>query len=239
MGRTLTNYSKAHSDIIDPNRGSLDYTGTYNYSTPYSSVVNGVVTIDPSIRATQDQVLNRNSTGLNQYLTDTDSLRSRFLGNESAYSNSVLDPLRQSIATGQGNLERSIGLRGIAGSSFGDQALTNYLTDTGRSLRDATAQTEQESIGGLAGLDINRFNAIQTANQTDSQVARDRLQQELQALGLGQQEIQQQLTQFDNQQQRKLQSQQNLTNSMSAIDNSARSWYSSVMGGGLNTTAKA
>jgi hypothetical protein len=49
---------------------------------------------------------------------------------------SLTDPYNEQTAQGYGALTQSLGQRGVMGSSFGDQALTNYNLDRSRGLAD-------------------------------------------------------------------------------------------------------
>lgn len=83
---------------------------------------------------------------------DYDNLLGEVTGNESNYVRSQINPLLQAQATGYGNMLESQGARGIRGSSFGDQALTNYGVDTGRGIADATAKALEGSYGLRSGI---------------------------------------------------------------------------------------
>ena len=168
-------------------------------STGYSSAKFGKVTIDPSIRAIQDKGLGRideqyAQTGQygDELIGNTRSLRNRYMGNQSAYADAQLNPLREQIATGRGERIRGNSLRGISGSSFGDQSLASYDSTTGRDLRDATANVEMLQLQALTGIDAQLMQqmygkvSMQAQLNGESQaIAQARLQQELAALGLG------------------------------------------------------
>lgn len=208
-------------------------------STGYSTAYQGNVTLDPSIRSIQDRSLGRidelygkaGSYG-DELISNTRSLRNRFLGNQSAYSESQLNPLRQQVATRRGEIQRSLGLRGVSGSSFGDQTINAFDIESQRGLQDASANVEMQQLQALTGIDANLANqmfgkiSIQSALNGESlQIAKERLAQELSALGLGQAQITLMANQFENYQRRML---QNL-NDVSHTDNIS---YSSGMGGG-------
>lgn len=159
----------------------------------------GQVRIDPSIRAIQDKGLGRIDEQYalagqygDELIGNSRSLRSRYMGNQSAYADAQLNPLREQIAAGRGERIRSNSLRGISGSSFGDQSLANYDSTTGRDLRDATANVEMQQLQALTGIDAQMMQQMfgrvemQTRLNGESQeIAQARLQQELAALGLG------------------------------------------------------
>src|SRR5512139_1103742 len=119
MSKQISNISKAWRGAgTDPNYATERFNvGTF--ATPYSSLTNGRLSMDPSIRQLQD-------TGLNTFLGRNEETRNRFLGNESAFTRARVNPLREQAAARRGELQRSLGLRGVAGSSFGDQAINNF-----------------------------------------------------------------------------------------------------------------
>jgi hypothetical protein len=163
----------------------------------------GSLSLDPSIRAIQDKGLGRiddlyGQSGAygDELIGNTRSLRNRFLGNQSAYSEAQMNPLRQQVATRRGEVQRSIGQRGLGGSSFGEQAITSFDTESQRALQDASANVEMQQLQALTGIDAQMtqqmFGKISTQAQLNGEslgVAKQRLQGELAALGLGQQQI--------------------------------------------------
>lgn len=208
-------------------------------STGFSRMDQGNVTLDPSIRAIQEQGLARNNNLYNQLgsfgqeiLGNLRGTRSRYEGNQSAYLQSRINPVEQEFSQRQGGLQRSIGMRGLAGSSFGDQALNNLATEKQRTLGDVRAQAEMENLQALTGIDAQMAqtmfqNVAQQMQITgmDLDTAKTRLQQELQALGLGQAQVKLMADQFENYQRRMLYNLQDVSHT----DNIS---YSSGMGGG-------
>lgn len=82
--------------------------------------------------------------------------------NQGGYVQSVTDPVRKAAASAIGNETLNQGLRGIRGSSFGEQNLAAITTDAGRQIADATAKATQESLGlqsGLAGQELTTAGA--------------------------------------------------------------------------------
>lgn len=187
-------------------RGRGDKRNPYEagtMSTGYSSVNRGNIRIDPSIRSIQDQGLSRIS-GLydqsgqygDELIGNTRSLRNRFLGNQSAYAESQMNPLRQQVAERRGELQRGLGLRGLGGSSFGEQSVTSFDLDSQRALQDASANVEMQQLQALTGIDAslaeNMFGKISTQAQLNGEsqaIAKARLEQELRALGLSNENI--------------------------------------------------
>ena len=171
----------------------------------------GVTTLDPSIRAIQDQTLNNvsdlrgNITGAydtyNQGLSglrgDLGQLKSEYIGNDSAYKNAVLDPLRQQVATASGNLNKELSRTGVRGS-FANQARTNLAIDSGRALADKTAQVENQRInklGDFLGMDADilksglasdtgRVKMMSALENSLSGISMDRFNQEMSLLGM-------------------------------------------------------
>ena len=136
--------------------------------TPYSSVRDGFTNFDPTIR--------------NAFLDTMDKSYGLFNqagGNQGAFVQARVNPLMQQIAQRQGQLEQSLGRRGVAGSSFGDQALNVFGLDSQRALGDARALATQEGLA-MQG----QFNQQLAAG------GEQMLRQELGALGLADQNIQ-------------------------------------------------
>lgn len=168
-------------------------------STPYSNLNGNALTLDPSIRALQEQGLSGIQGLIPGYQQGTAgvlgglaSTRQGLVGNQGAFMQARLNPLQQQLASQQGELQRGIGLRGLGGSSFGQQAMTNFATDAGRALGDAGALATQESLGALTGVDSQTMSALNQQAQMMSQlygipleVAQQRLQQELNSFNLG------------------------------------------------------
>jgi len=138
------------------------------------------------------------------------------MGNQNAFMQARLNPIYSEFAGRQGQLERSHGLRGITGSSFGNMDLTNLGIDKTRALGDAGALAEMESIAALSGIDSNILSAVlqkvqqQAAlNNENYQVSGMRLQQELSSLGMGQAQIGQMMDSYYKAQTASLQAEQN------------------------------
>lgn len=194
----------SNPDFIAP------YSGPKEFRTDYSSTVDGKTSFDPSIRAMQDS-----------YLAKNDSLRSRYMGNQSAFREAMLNPMREQYAQGRGQLERSIGMRGVGGSSFGDNAMLNYDTTASRNLGDAGAQAE-----------FNDLNAMNGLNQNDLNVSNTRLQQELAGLGLGKDQIAMLMGQYNSTQNNQIGQMNAVSNMFNAQTNAAYGWIPAANGGG-------
>ena len=142
-------------------------TGRSSYNTK-----SGVLKMDPSIRQGQNNVIkalrdrkrdvNRDFRATENDLMgirdDIRGVRADYESNSGAFMESMLNPLRSEIARGRGELERSMSRRGMAGSSFANQQMTNFNVDSGRALTDATAQLENQRIntlGDFIGMDAD------------------------------------------------------------------------------------
>lgn len=138
------------------------------FQTPYSKVHNGAAKLDPTIR-------NVFTSGLG----NLQGLFDQAGGNQGAFVQARVNPLMQQIAQGRGSLERDLGRRGVAGSSFGNQALSGFDMDSGRALGDARAMATNDAINQQGSLQQLMFGG-----------GNNLLQQELAGLGLGQENIQ-------------------------------------------------
>lgn len=135
--------------------------------TPFSRVVDGNAVLDPAIRGT-----------FMESIGNTRGMLDRARGNQNAFIQARVNPMEAQVAQQRGALERSLGQRGVAGSSFGDQAMRSFGLDSERALGDARSQATQEALGFESSL-----------NQLLSQGGSQLLAQELAALGLSQQNI--------------------------------------------------
>lgn len=160
-------------------------------STGYSSIRDGNVSIDPSIRNLQQESYGRLGEGVTRYLGDVDTLRGRFSANEGAYTQARVNPILEGRERRRGEITRGLGARGLGGSTFQDQAVTSSDLDYNRAESDARAMAERESVDALSGLDQNRLGAVGMYSEAGMNLAKDRLYQELAALGLGGQQIDQ------------------------------------------------
>ena len=180
--------------------------GPSTYDTGYSTSRLGKVSIDPSIRAIQEQMLARNNNLYNQLGQSAESL----LGNQNAYIQARVNPLEQQLTEREGELGRSIGLRGLSGSSFGEQAMTNFNIDKNRALGDARSTALNDSLGQLAQIRAQQFASL----GLDSKTAQDRMANELQALGLGKSQIDQAMQAYISYQQNSTQSRSGIASSV-------------------------
>ena len=136
--------------------------------TPFSFSNDGNTRLDPTIRNTTLETM-----------ANTRGLLGQAGGNQNAFIQARVNPLMAQAAQARGALERDLGRRGVAGSSFGNQALSGFDFDSQRAIGDARSQATQESLGFQSGL-----------NQLLQQGGSDLLSQELSALGLSNVNIQ-------------------------------------------------
>lgn len=211
MSGTFGNVSRAWGTAgSDIDYASRKYSGPKDWRTANSSTVRGVTTFDPTIRALREQSLATGQAGLDDFLASSGNLRGRYEGNQSAYRQAILDPLREQYATRRGELQRNIGMRGMAGSSFGDQAMTSFDTSSMRNLGNAAAEAEMRDLMALQGIDQSRLSARQGFAQQQADVANANMAQELAGLGLSQQQIAQYMQNYENAQRRRLEQARNI-----------------------------
>ena len=171
----------------------------YFTSTGFSNVNGTGFTLDPSVRRLQESGITSVGAGQNQFSTAVGKfggamgeLRSRLFGNEDPYMRARTAPTEARFAQERGALQRDLGRRGLAGSSFGQQAQTTQATEQERALADQRALATQESIN--AGMTIDQLilqaeQAAAAGNMDQANflraIANDRAQTELGIFGLG------------------------------------------------------
>ena len=167
--------------------------------TPYSFLSDGLLTLDPTIRSLQEETLSgfrsflpKLNSGVNDFLGDIRSTRASLAGNAGALREARLSPLREAIARRRGELTQSTGQRGLAGSSFAEQSLSNFELDAARQIGEASALADADTLSAQTGIDKDILNAIIGKIQIEANllglpasVAQQRLQEELAAFGLG------------------------------------------------------
>jgi len=170
-------------------------------NTPYSNYIaqTNTLTLDPSIRSLQEEALGRSrgmlgnlSQGFNDYQTNTMGIRNQLVSSQSPYITARTNPVREAGAQRLGALQSDIGLRQIGGSSFANQALSNLDFDTARQIGDASAIANAENLAAITGLDKDMLNALigkiqveANINGWTTEVAQQRLNQELKSMGMG------------------------------------------------------
>ncbi len=185
---------------------ALDYSLVNRYTNNNSFVHprTGEVNLDPSIRGLQQQSLsyipgyqNQLQSNFGNYSQGLGGILSGLQGNQNAYIQARQAPLQQAYAQQSGALQQGNVNRGIAGSSFGNQSLTNLGTDYGTAIGNAGALGMNDSLNAQSGLYGNLYNAgtqnvsgqSALTNQYN-QAGQQNLQQELASLGLSQANIQ-------------------------------------------------
>jgi len=169
------------------------------------------ISIDPSIREGQESFLqsvrglrgdavgafDEFREGLGGLRGEVSGLRADYEGNQSAFREATLNPLRENIATRRGGLEKELGRTGVRGS-FANQARDTFELAAGRELTDAEAVVENQRInnlGNLLNMDAGLLKAGLTSEQGRTQlmlqleqalqgISMDRFNQEMQLLGL-------------------------------------------------------
>ena len=176
------------------------YTDPVTGETKFRMVTGGGgLNLDPSIRGIQDRTLagiqgSREAFGVgaNQVLQNFGQTREGLVGNQGLFQRARVDPLRRQLATGRGELQRDLGRRKLSGSLFAVQAVQGFDIDAQRAIGNASALADAESLQAITGIDRDTLNALigkvtieSQMRGEDLQIARDRLNQELQAFNLG------------------------------------------------------
>ncbi len=210
-GSLLTTLLGAGVDYYQA-RQMADALKVQDKSTDYSKTSGGHTSFDPSIRGLQDQSLGNTAaleSGVMGYGTtfrarsdeskgQYDALYRELTSNQNPYIQARVDPLKEQIASSRGQIQRNQGLRGVSGSSFGNDELTNFDFGAQRQLGDASSLATNDALGArsntlgsLASLNQNRLagetsmtNSLNTLNQNSTQIARDRASLERAGLGL-------------------------------------------------------
>jgi hypothetical protein len=167
-------------------------------NTGYSSINGNTISIDPSIRKIQDDALGNYASiygdvgnATNRFLTQTNSLRDKYLGNEGAFMQARVNPVKQATASIYGAAQQDMGRRRVGGSSFGYSTLRDIETQGAREEADARALATNDIAGFLNTLNAQELQALNQQAQLRAQMtgeslqgARDRLLQEMQSFGL-------------------------------------------------------
>ena len=159
-------------------------TGISNTGNSLFNQSTGTVTLDPEIERLRNEALKGITGAAGTYGGQISQLQSSAYGNLPDYIQSQINPLQQSLTAQRGQLTSDLSRRGLAGSSFGNQAITNQNIDAQRALQDARAQAIASGVGQVSGLAGQQFGAAQTLSEAQRQQALDRLAQELGLFGL-------------------------------------------------------
>lgn len=107
----------------------------------------------------------RQSGDINNAITRMHALEDSVSGNASPYMRSILDPYDMATAAGRTNLMQDQLLRGVRGSSFGDQSINIYDYTRGLGRGDIAARALQGSTalqGNLINSELGAVNARNT-----------------------------------------------------------------------------
>jgi len=85
-------------------------------------------------------------------LKNYQDLYSQIGNNQTGYVNAQIAPTQQANAIGYGNLLQDQGLRGVRGSSFGNQDISAFSNNANTSVANQTANALQNSYGLLSGV---------------------------------------------------------------------------------------
>ena len=130
--------------------------GDFQFGAGDTTLRSGRVNFDPRIS-------NLRNEGIDNFR----ALLEQAQGNQGAFIQARVNPLVSKIARGRGALNRSLGRRGIAGSSFANQDKTNFNLDSSRSLGDARSLATQESLGFQSGINKDLLNIATNIQQGD------------------------------------------------------------------------
>lgn len=153
------------------------------FRTGYSSIINGTVSLDPTIRKIQNQALGNYSNLYSSLGANRNQFLKSVTGNRNAFIQARVDPLKASLGRGRAALQQGLQRRGVYGS-FANQDLANYDSQANSQLGDATAQALQDALNSQVQGDTTYANAMDNQNSGIDTIAQQRLTGELQALGL-------------------------------------------------------
>lgn len=108
---------------------------------------------------------NRQGNKTDPILARLSGLADQAGSNEGGLLSSVTGPYNRQTMAGRDSLMADQSLRGVRGSSFGDQSLTSYDTTRSQGLGELTGSTQAKSLGLQGGL-LNQLLAGQTQAAT-------------------------------------------------------------------------
>lgn len=153
-------------------KGSKQTTRPLFTGTDYSSREGGRISFDPSIRSTQAMGIESAATGqralsqaVGQFGENMGALRQRLFSNLDPFVQARVSPMEEAFALQRGAAQRGLERRGLAGSSFGQQALTSQLAEQQRALGEQRALATQEGIGAAMSIDQLMLGAQQAEAQ--------------------------------------------------------------------------
>lgn len=133
------------------------------FNTGYSTLQNGNLRLDPTIRQIQDQALTGytnllpainsrfDTTGLRGVSSNLSDIASQLTGNRNAFIQARVNPLRQALALRRGELQQSLNRRGVFGT-FGNQDLTNLDITGNQAIGDAQTQALEDALNAQLGV---------------------------------------------------------------------------------------
>jgi hypothetical protein len=154
------------------------------FSSPNLSVQGGQFTgtqaFNPGLMGAQNDFLSR-AGGLR---TDLRTLNNEFTGNQNAFINARVNPLRQNIATQRGGMQRDFGRRGVMGS-IANREMSGFEFDANRALGDATSLATADSLAARQSILSQEQQLAEREFATRFGVNQEQFSRELQGLGLG------------------------------------------------------
>lgn len=98
------------------------------------------------------------------YIQNLNNLAQQYSGNQSSYLQSLTDPYDQLTGVNRQKLLESLNQRGVAGSSFGDQAINNFDYTAGLGRADLLGKGIAQGAQTGAGINTQAINAINARN---------------------------------------------------------------------------
>ena len=139
----------------------------------------GNITLDPLIAQREASALGIANQAVGDFGGQLSQLRERAIGSLPDYINAAVNPLRASQAAQRGNLATSLARRGVAGSSFANQAQRGQAIDFNRALQDAIAGATASGVGQIAGLSQMGLESEMKRAEFLKQLAQMQAQREL------------------------------------------------------------
>lgn len=139
----------------------------------------GKFSLDPSIRGFEDQALQGISGAAGRFGGQISQLRESALGNLPQFVDAQVAPLQQEVARQRGLTERTIGQRGLGGSSFGGQLRQSGAFEGERALQNARAGALAGGVGQIANLSQQELQAAGITPEMMLQISKARTGREL------------------------------------------------------------
>lgn len=206
--RDMGSFFGGIGNILSPKGGFAETGGgkklfRQGVNTGFSSLAKGQLSLDPSIRALQEEQLGIGREAFGRFRERTDITRAGLLGNKGALMEARTRPVTELVNR---NLQ-GLGRRGLGGSSFMQQAAESGAVALG----DVRAQAEMETLEAISGIDRSQIEAAFALASQMGEVGAARLRQELEGLGLGLKQIQQIIDSFEAGEARKVKERRNIT----------------------------